>query len=56
MAAKYTLAIWTRVMYSREYIYEVVYQGNSWWALRVAMFKNRKIRQRLEIIPVKKVK
>lgn len=56
MAAKYTLAVWTRMIHSGDYIYEVVYQGNSWWGLRRAMFKNRKYRQRIEIISTKKDK
>lgn len=56
MAAKYTLAVWTRVIHSGDFIYEVVYQGNSRWRVRWELFKNRNKRVRLEIVSTKKAK
>lgn len=49
MEAKYTLSVWTKVLQNRNFIYEVVYQGNSYWAVRWHLFKNRNNRVRLEI-------
>lgn len=49
MNAKYTLSVWTRVLQNRNPMYEVVYQGNSYWAVRWHLLKNRKKLVRLEV-------